>query len=179
MEFNLDFKLTFRERDGFINLLKNDPFSEPMQRVLELLDKGALTQQTLETTLISFNIASVKAVKSDLMDIVLCYAKLVLTERELTENEEFNIEWLKDVFQIKEGDFYQYKRAQIAEVLQDQLSIMYADNRIDKNESLLKVRLQQLFDLGYDQFLEFVNAYDKMALLRGADILELDTVYLR
>lgn len=177
MYFKPDFKLKFSEREGFINLLKNDPFPEPIQKVIALLDSDYLSSESLAKTLHDNGIMSIKEAKSDLMDIVICYAKLALTERDITENEELIIESMKEVFQINEGDFYKYKRSQITEVLNDQFSIMYQDNRIGKNESLLKVRLQQLFDLGYDQFLEFVNSYDEMALQRGADIHELDTVF--
>jgi hypothetical protein len=34
---------------------------------------------------------------------------------------------------------------------------MYQDNEIDNAEALHKVDLQQLFDLGYNQFLELIN----------------------
>lgn len=40
---------------------------------------------------------------------------------------------------------------------------------------MFKVELQELFDLGYDQFLKFANIEDWEALTRNADLLELDT----
>jgi hypothetical protein len=52
---------------------------------------------------------------------------------------------------------------------------MYQDNVIDNNEALHKVDLQQLFDLGYDQFLELSNKAVKDALSRGAKLKDLDT----
>ena len=50
-------------------------------------------------------------------------------------------------------------------------------NKIDGNESSFKVDLQELFDLSYDQFLEFIDKEVNEALQRGASLNDLDTVY--
>jgi len=44
---------------------------------------------------------------------------------------------------------------------------------------LQKVDLQELFDLSYDQFLEFANIEDEKALKRGASLKDLDTVLFK
>ena len=58
-----------------------------------------------------------------------------------------------------------------------QLEMMYFDNKIDSKEAEYKVRLQELFNLSYDQFLSFEKDAVKSALEKGAKISELDTYY--
>ena len=49
------------------------------------------------------------------------------------------------------------------------------DNKIDTQESLHKVNLQEVFGLNYDEFLSLNNNAAIDAIERGADWLEMDT----
>ena len=83
---------------------------------------------------------------------------------------------LKRFFKIKEGDFYQYRIKEIKAIITQQLESMYSDGIVDSAEALNKANLQGLFDLSYDQFLQFTEEGIKQALKLGADITDLDTV---
>ena|ERR1035437_235545 len=128
--------------------------------------------------LLKYKITNIVDIKEELLDLILQYINIILHDNKLTINELNNTNILKVNFKIKEGDFYKYRYDQIKEILLKQLSKIYRDDdKISFGESLYKVELQELFDLGYDQFLKFANIEDALALDRHANILDLDTVY--
>ena len=128
--------------------------------------------------LLKYKITNIVDIKEELLDLILQYINIILHDNKLTINELNNTNILKVNFKIKEGDFYKYRYDQIKEILLKQLSKIYRDDdKISFGESLYKVELQELFDLGYDQFLKFSNIEDALALDRHANILDLDTVY--
>lgn len=50
----------------------------------------------------------------------------------------------------------------------EQMQKLYADDKIDTEEALLKSDIQGLFGLGYAEYTDIVNQVAKQALLRGA-----------
>ena len=131
----------------------------------------------LEKILKEHKIEAISNLKEDLLDLILLYINIILNDNILTQNELNNVKKLKILFKIDEKDFYKYRYNVIKEILHNQLSLIYRnDNRIDEIESLHKVGLQELFSLSYDQFLEFSNKEDIKAILKGAEINDLDTV---
>ena len=79
-----------------------------------------------------------------------------MNDHVITENELKNIQYLKLIFKIQEGDFYKNRYDEIDDILTRQFYKMYRnDDKIDETEALHKVSLQKLFDLSYDQLLEF------------------------
>ncbi|MBQ6725824.1 MAG: hypothetical protein IJQ89_04530 [Bacteroidales bacterium] len=85
---------------------------------------------------------------------------------------------MKRFFRINEGDFLRYKRHDtIKQILSKQLKLIYLDNKVDKSEASMKVDLQSLFGLSYDEFLSFEQEAVEEALKNGANISDLDTFY--
>ena len=85
---------------------------------------------------------------------------------------------LKLFLKIKEGDFYSYgKEYVVKKILTQQLQKMYEDGYIDSKQALMKVDLQNLFGLSYDQFLTIVNEVAKESIEMGANIKDLDTFF--
>ena len=131
----------------------------------------------LEKILKGHKIEAISILKEDLLDLILLYINITLNDNILTQNELNNVKKLKILFKIDETDFYKFRYNEIKEILHNQLSLIYRnDNRIDEIESLHKVGLQELFSLSYDQFLEFANKEDIIAIIKGAEINDLDTV---
>lgn len=119
---------------------------------------------------------TIKDVKLETLQIIINYANMCLEDDIISDQEMRNIQLLKLFLKVKEGDFISYgKGLEIKEILIWQLRKMYKDNIIDKNEALMKTKLQGLFDLNYDQFLCIVNEVAQESLDRGADIKDLDT----
>jgi hypothetical protein len=105
---------------------------------------------------------------------LLLYVNLVLNDHIITENEKRNIRLLKLYFKIEEGDFYRYRYQEVEEVLHRQFELLYSDNKIDFNEALHKVELQDIFNVSYDQFEEFKQHEVSLAIERGAIVQDLE-----
>ncbi len=124
-----------------------------------------------------YNIKQVENIKEELLELLLVYINLILNDNSISEAEAANVKILKKVFKVREGDFYNYRYDEVEEVLNRQFERIYSDNKIDSEEALLKVGLQELFDLSYDQFLDLVNKEVRAALYRGGNVFDLDTVF--
>jgi hypothetical protein len=162
---------------AFEKILSIESFTNCISDIVELIYNGKLTRETLNEILNGYNIKQVEDIKEDILDLLLVYINLILNDNVLTENEMRNVILLKKIFKIIEGDFYKYRYDEVRETLYRQFERLYADNKIDGNESSFKVDLQELFDLSYDQFLEFIDKEVNEALQRGASLNDLDTVY--
>lgn len=62
---------------------------------------------------------------------------------------------LKLFFNLKEGDFCKYRHQEIVFILKRQFDYHAADNKFTNKEEIQEFLLQDLFDLGFDQFKEF------------------------
>lgn len=162
-------------KEAFGKILSTENFSDVINEIAELIYKDELNKQTIEDLYKKYGIKQVENIKGEILDLLLYYTNLILDDNFITTKEAENIKFLKRFFKIKEGDFYHYKYHEIEMILNRQFGHMYQDNVIDNNEALHKVDLQELFDLGYDQFLELINKAVKDALSRGAKLKDLDT----
>jgi len=170
-------------KEAFETILSIETLSEPISDISEKIWKyGTLiSRKDIQEIFDNHNIEDFENLKEDLLQLVIIYINIALKDNYLTEREKTNVAFLKVLFQIEEGDFYDKFDSiydEMREILQIQLSLIYQDdNRIDDDEALYKLDLQDLFDLSYDQFLEFANMEDQKALERGARLIDIDTVY--
>ncbi len=148
-----------------------------IKKICRLIHTDELNQQSVDNILKEYNIIQIEDIKEEILDLILSYINIVLDDNVMTETEAGNVKLLKRFFKVKEGDFYNYRYQKLEGVLSKQFERIYADNKINTDEALHKVGLQELFDLGYDQFLKLVNKEVKAALERGASLDELDTVF--
>lgn len=167
--------LELRKIFGIILSIEN--FTDYINEIVELIHTNEFGRQNLNDVLKRHNIKRIEEIREELLDLILVYFNLILNDNVITENEAANVRILKRVFKIKEGDFYSQRYYEVEDVLNRHFERIYSDNRIDNEEALLKVGLQELFDLGYDQFLELVDKEVKAALYRGGDLSDLDTVF--
>ena len=161
---------------AFEIILTIGSLSDISAEVAELIFKNSLSEYSINEVVRKHHLKSIVDVKEEMLDLILMYITIILNDNKLTIKELTNVKLLKRAFKIRERDFYSYRYHEIKEVLYKQLARIYRDdNNIDDTEALYKVELQELFSLGYDQFLEFANSEDFQALERGANILDLDT----
>lgn len=119
---------------------------------------------------------SINDIKMESLSVILDFAKSCLTDDYLSEEEMRSIHLLKLFLCIKDDDFIQHgKREEVEEILTLQLEKMYQDNRISNDEAISKTKLQELFGLSYDEFLDIVNVIARKSLANGAFLLDLDT----
>jgi hypothetical protein len=162
--------------EAFKIILTIGSLSDPSKEIARLIQDNSLSEHSINEVLKKYHIKSIIGLKEEMLDLVLMYINIILNDNKLTQNEFTNVKRLKAIFKIRERDFYRYRHHEIKEILYKQLTRIYRDdNRIDDQEALYKVELQELFGLGYDQFLEFANTEDSQALERGANVFNLDT----
>lgn len=146
---------------GLINSFRSissiDGIPESINEICLLIADGNLTTTMLSSVLNEYHINKIDDIKHDLLNLLTIYIKIVLEDGIITSQEAANIEMLKKYFKIKEGDFYKYKYYEIKRILEDQFQLIYSDNQIDKEEALHKVKLQDIFDLSFNQFDKFRN----------------------
>jgi hypothetical protein len=128
--------------------------------------------------LIEYGFKNLKSFKENALKLVLIYIKITLKDN-LISNEEINsIRFLKLLLDIEEGEFTKDKKLynEVANIIKIQTELMYVDDdKIDKNESMQRVHLQEVFGLNYDQFLLLTNDIALDAIERGADWTDLDS----
>ena len=125
-----------------------------------------------------YGFKNLKSFKESALKLVLIYIKITLKDN-LISNEEINsVRFLKLLLDIKEGEFTNDKKLynEVANIIKIQTELMYVDDdKIDKNESMQRVHLQEVFGLNYDQFLLLTNDIALDAIERGADWTDLDS----
>lgn len=164
-----------RLKDPFSRLIQTENLGKVKNEVIELIYQGKLDSSSLEKLLHQYNISSLDSIKIELLEVLLAYIDLTLNDNFITSEEAENVHYLKRIFKIKEGDFYSYKYSEVENVLDRQFRQMYRDDKIDNTEAIQKVELQELFNLGYDQFLQISEKAVRAALDRGANPIDLDT----
>ena len=155
-------------KEPFTEILASNKFNDVATEIVNAISKGELDTTSLDSILKAHGM-EINAIKGELLDIILAYINFVLDDDYITEKEADNVKFLKLLFKIKEGNFYKLKHGEVEKILGRQFEHMYQDNRINNEEALQRVELQQLFDLGYDQFLHLSDKAVKAALARGAD----------
>lgn len=144
-----------------------------------IADKGTNTsRKECLDVLNEYGFKNLKSFKENALRLVLIYIKITLKDN-LISNEEINsIRFLKLLLDIEEGEFTKDKKLynEVANIIKIQTELMYVDDdKIDKNESMQRVHLQEVFGLNYDQFLSLTNDIALDAIERGADWTDLDS----
>lgn len=115
--------------------------------------------------------------KLNSLNLIIFYIYNSLNDNALSKEEKGNIKFLKLILDVKEGDFINYKdiKEEVDSLIKIQLRLIYIDDdKIDNEEALHKVDLQEIFGLSYDEFSEYNKFEALLAIQRGAKLEELD-----
>lgn len=165
------------DKTNINRLLREKQYSEPMRQVLNLFGDNCPDVLSLNLLLKSSG-RTMEDLREESIDVILNYIELCLEDDVLTQTEMETLVHLKRFLRIKEGDFLKYNKGkEIENILFLQLTKIFADNKVDNNEAMMKIDLQRLFDLSYDQYLAFEQRAVEEALSNGANIEDLDTCY--
>jgi hypothetical protein len=177
VQFSSDNPLSTELQSAFSRLLKYHNHTEFVTGIMtQISEKGYITRQDLNAIQNHFPDVTLLKYKNELLDLVIDYIILALNDHLLTDEEIENVLYLKRLFEIRDGDFYREKYMAIGLVLDKQFQLIYRnDYKVSLEEALRKVHLQDIFDLSYDQFLEFKEKEIRNALNNGADLRDLDT----
>ena len=159
------------------DLLEKKNYSEHMQEVLRLFVHGNTPSFEIRETLKKRNVG-VEDLHNEAINVIFDFVNLILDDHIITKQEMDELRKLKMILHIKEGDFIAaHKEEDIEKILHKEFKLIYSDKAVDKNEAAMKVDLQELFGLSYDQFLFFEQEVVEYALKQGADVTNLDTFY--
>ena len=157
-------------------LLNEGNYSPAMKAALKSFEENTVATNC-NNVLKSF-LTDSGGIKAESLTVITDYIQCVLEDNILETEEMSTLFALKRFFRIQEGDFLKFKRHKtIKQILSEQLKRIYLDNKVDKSEACMKVDLQALFGLSYDEFLSFEQEAVEEALKRGADLSNLDTFY--
>jgi len=124
--------------------------------IAELIYEGKLSRACFIEVLERYKVDK-EGIKPELIDLILVYLNIILNDHIISEKEKRNAEMLKLFFNLKEGDFCKYRHQEIGYILKRQFDYHSADYEFSNEEEFQEFLLQDLFDLGYDQFNEFKN----------------------
>jgi hypothetical protein len=68
-----------------------------------------------------------------------------------------DLERLKRSLQISEGDILMYERDRLARFLSQQFDVLLEDNEVTPAEDLYQASLQDVFDIGFDDYLVLIR----------------------
>lgn len=104
-----------------------------------------------------------------ILDLVLHYITTCLVDHALSDRERDNVRMLKRLLHIEEGEFLEHRADAVQNVLGRELSRILHDSEVDEPESLHQAHLQEVFDLGYDQYLELIRPQMRSVVARLFD----------
>jgi len=145
--------LNLHEAMGAIALTKT--LSPIVMSIAQHIYDNDLNRGALQEILNQYEIDKIEDLKEELLDFIIYYIEIILNDQVISDKERTNIGLLKIYFKIKEGDFYKLRHSQIANILHKQFEHIYEDGIVTTKEEIHKFEIQDLFDLSYDQFLEF------------------------
>lgn len=128
-----------------------------LAKLVALLASGDLSQKHFDEFRIEWGSSGSSSLKEELLDLLLFYVDHCLKDHALTSKEKLSIRELKLLFRIKEGDFYKFRRREMKGLLVSEVSRILNDKSVDTVEALHQSDLQEVFGLGYDQYLEITK----------------------
>ena len=157
-------------------LLATKKYTDKASAILNLIADNKISMSDLNNTLAEIKTKRITDLKDQLINVAIDYINICLEDNVLTQTEMQDFRMLKHFFKIQEGDFIRcHKEQEIKHILIAQLHNIQSDNIVDKTEALMKVDLQEMFGLSYDQFLKIENEVSKESIKNGANPFDLDT----
>ena len=163
-------------RISFQEIEKKILLSDYLQEICSAIINKSISKESIDEILkrksVNYSIAKV-----DFLHLIIEYIKNILEDDILTVTEKENVKFLKVMFRIQQGDFYYHNKADIEATIASQLSRIYQDNYISDEEALLKVDLQEIFDLSFDQMNDYAKVEAAISIQKGADPKSLDVFF--
>jgi hypothetical protein len=161
---------------SFLEIEKKLLLSEYLQKICSAIINKSISKKSIDEILQNHNI-NYSIAKVEFLHLIFEYIKNVLEDNILTIIEKENIKYLKTLFRVQPGDFYLHNKSDIEATIAYQLARIYQDNYITDTEALLKVDLQEMFDLSFDQMNEYAKVEASASIKKGADVNNLDVFF--
>lgn len=164
-------RLSAAFKDWYERIKTGNSIAVSIKEIIELIFSEEGLPIKMEEIRNTYNLADLKLHS---LDFLILYANELLSDHYISEDELNDFSLLKTILKIEEGDFIRYRSFEVQEILKQQFIRMYADNFVDEKEAIESVNLQDLFDLGYDEFEKIKEDEIISALLNGAKPEDLD-----
>jgi hypothetical protein len=132
---------------AFSIISEKTTFKKHIADIVDLICDDKLDKENISKALRVYHLG-VADIKLDLLDLLLSYVNFILNKHIITEKEDLNIKVLRGRFNIKEGDFYKYRRNEIKSICQKHFARL-SRNDMDRSDELFWVGIQSAFDLSY------------------------------
>ncbi len=159
---------------AFSDIAKNNVKSY-VGDIIDLILGSQMNKESLQLVLVKYGFSGTHELKNELLDLLISYANVILSDEIIADDEQHNFKLLKLYFGIEEGDFHTYKSAEIHKIITTELDKVYDDQYVTKTETIHNQFLQELFGLSYDQFDKMKETFVLKAMNQGAQIKNLDT----
>jgi len=163
-------------RDDLQEIQDRVELPKHIKGVITKISEGNITIPEVEKSCLTFA-TNYSVAKVDFLHFIFEYVRIALKDDILSTEEKQVIGYFKRIFKIIPGDFIFHTNNQVENVIKYQLSRMYSDNYITPEEALLKIDLQELFDLSFDQMNEYSKLEATVSLKQGAEIGDLDVFF--
>lgn len=104
--------------------------------------------------------------KPHFVEFVLDGVRTTLQDHALSAGEVHVVRHVCRVLRIREGELHEHRHELVIRILARELELLLADDHIDPNEALHKVKVQEVLGLSYDEFVDFTRDKVEQVLLR-------------
>jgi hypothetical protein len=139
-------------RDIFKAIVVTQGLPDYIHDIAVVLSEIGFDKKAIGEALRKNGISTVKNIEEDLLDLLLAYLNIILDDHCISENEYKDFGLLKIFFKIREGAFYHKRYYQIRSIINSQMEYLSEDEILNPDKATFTVHLQDLFDLGYDEF---------------------------
>lgn len=160
----------------FSAILANYNFPTHIEEIISEIINGNLNRTKADSILSKHNINAGVA-KVEFLDLLFEYIQCALSDGILTDEEMYNIKYLKVCFRIQPGDFQLHDKKNMENIIDFQLTHIYKDHLVSVIEAILKTKLQEIFDLGFDDMNEYSKRHTLQLIQNGIDSKNLDVFF--
>ena len=162
--------------EAFLQIKTRVTLPKYLEAICDEIVNKEVSRQHIDDILIKEDV-SYGVAKVAFLHLIFEYIKTALEDGILTIIEKENIKFLKLLFRIQPGDFYLHNKLDIESTIAFQLSKIYQDGVVTDEEALLKVDLQEIFDLSFDEMNEYAKVEAAVSIHNGANIRNLDIFF--
>lgn len=129
----------------------------PIRSIGELISSGTLSRTSFDELMQTKELLSAPSLKETLLDLTLIFMRECVKDHNLSEVEMTELDSLVSIFRIEEGDFYEFRRDAVQEVISAQAKWILQDRYVTEQEEVLQRDLQRLLGLSYDQYVALLR----------------------
>lgn len=148
---------SFSLKEVFLNFIAAESPSGEIADAAEVLATEGITRTNFRDIRSKVLLSSSASFRSGVMEMILYYARVCVRDHELTADEKENLQLLKTLFQIEDGEFYSRKAQELSDFLSQQVLWIVQDERLENAEDLYQSDLQRIFGLSYDQYVDLTQ----------------------